>query len=118
MSGQKIALMPRLREQFVHLLAQQDVDNPNYRTEKMKRHLRKRFSESLVFWQTKKRSSPCVVHAVNLEPTKTAALLSIEDRQSCNEPLEGDSTLLSQKEYSLEDGESKKVGVSYTKCSE
>lgn len=81
LTGKKVELMPRLRTRFVALLADLGINNEEYRTEKVKRHLRKRFGDRLEFYQAPNRSLPCVVHAANLPAAQVAHLMNVAENE-------------------------------------
>ena len=70
LTGKKVVLMPRLRTHFIALLADLGINYEEYRMEKVKQHLQKRFGDRfgdrLEFYQAPNRSLPCVVLIPNL----------------------------------------------------
>ena len=79
---------------FVHLLSKRGVENPNYRSEKVKRRIRAHFGSRIVFYQPQERAADCIVHAADFPPMQLAQLLksnesedSCEDTESSQEPM-------------------------------
>ena len=93
--------MPRIREQCVQLLAMKGVENPQYRTEKVKRKLRAHFGQQLVFYQPPSRSEACLVHAPDLPLFRVIQLM---------EQQNGSPTELRQDDSSQSDVDVAEVG--------
>lgn len=80
LAGTKVVFMPDLRGRFTSLLAEQGVHNLQYRTEKVKRHLRHQFGDRLEFYQPESRATPCMAYAAHLPAAKIAELLQDEQK--------------------------------------
>ena len=61
--GLDVMRMTNLRDMYIDLLAENGIESPNYRTEKLKRRLIKHFGNSLEFWQPQRMSDTEIIYS-------------------------------------------------------
>ena len=55
--------MTELRDMYIDLLAENGIESPYYRTEKLKRQLIKLFGNNLEFWQPQRMSDTEIIYS-------------------------------------------------------
>ena len=62
LEDEQVMALPAVRDRFVECLREEGVENPAYRTEKVKRHLREHFDKRVFFYQPDKVGEPGIVY--------------------------------------------------------
>ena len=85
LEDEQVMTLPAVRNQFVECLRKEWVENPAYRTEKVKHHLREHFDNRVVFYQPDKVGEPGIVCGANIPLHRLAGFLNNKGGTSSTE---------------------------------
>ena len=69
--GLDVMKLTELRDNYVDILAESELDAPNYRAEKVKSRLQNHFGDKLAFWQPNQRSVTEIVFSKQVSTGQT-----------------------------------------------